>query len=179
MAEDAAQSAVGIDVTTFRQAMRQLAGGVCAISACDNEGRRTGMTVTSVVSLSLQPAELVVSINQSSSSWPVIERSGRFGVNLLAADQAAVAQRFAGAGGAQGAERYEGADWQQTPEGVWLLADAPVALACVVEQVWTRHSHALVVGRITHATGRALGAQGQPAAPLVYWHGRYGGFAPA
>lgn len=167
-----------IDPPTFRQAMRQLAGGVCAISASDDSGHRTGMTVTSVVSLSLQPAELVVSINRNSSSWPVIERSGRFGVNLLDAGQAAVAQRFAGMGGVQGADRYASADWRQTTEGVWLLADAPVALACVVAQVWTRHSHALVVGRITQAVGRALGAQGEAVAPLLYWHGRYGGFVP-
>ena len=79
-----------------------------------------------------QLAELVVSINQNSSSWPVISRSGRFGVNLLDAGQATVAQRFAGVGGVQGAARYEGADWQQTDDGVWLLADAPVALACAV-----------------------------------------------
>lgn len=177
-ADTEAPHAGSVDATTFRQAMRQLAGGVCAISASDDDGRRTGMTVTSVVSLSLQPAELVVSINQNSSSWPVISRSGRFGVNLLDAGQATVAQRFAGVGGVQGAARYEGADWQQTDDGVWLLADAPVALACAVAQVWTRHSHALVVGRITAATGRVLQGQGAPAAPLLYWQGCYGGFVP-
>lgn len=177
MAQADTAPAAGIDAPTFRQAMRQLAGGVCAISVSDSEGRRSGMTVTSVVSLSLQPAELVVSINQSSSSWPLMARSGRFGVNVLDAGQAAIAQRFAGVGGVQGADRYQGADWQQTADGIWLLADAPVALACVVEQVWMRHSHALVVGRITQAVGRALDGQAEAVPPLLYWHGRYGGFA--
>jgi len=173
-----AAPAAAIDAQAFRQAMRQLAGGVCAISASDGEDRRTGMTVTSVVSLSLQPAELLVSINQNSSSWPVIACSGRFGVNLLGAGQATVAQRFAGVGGVQGIQRYEGGDWRQGGDGVWLLADAPVALACEVAQVWTRHSHALVVGRITRAIGRGLGSPGEAAAPLLYWQGHYGGFVP-
>lgn len=168
----------GVDVQTFRQAMRQLAGGVCAISACNGEGQRTGMTVTSVVSLSMQPAEVVVSINQNSSSWAMIARAGRFGVNLLDATQAAVALRFSGQGGIRGDERYHGANWVQTTDGVWLLDDAPVALACAVVQVWTRHSHALVVGHITHARGHALDTHRGDGLPLLYWQGCYGGFAP-
>ncbi len=176
---DEAPASPRVDAQTFRQAMRQLAGGVCAISAGDQASERTGMTVTSVVSLSLDPAELVVSVNQGSSSWPVISATGRFGVNLLSDAQAAVAQRFAGQGGVRGAARYEGAQWHVTPEGVWLLEDAPVALACTVEQVWTRHSHALVVGRITHVRCTAPAGSTHGAGPLLYWQGSYGRFTAA
>lgn len=175
----ATPSSPTVDAQTFRRAMRQLAGGVCIISAGDQARERTGMTVTSVVSLSVEPAELVVSINQGSSSWPVISATGRFGVNLLSDEQAVEAQRFAGQGGLKGAARYEGAQWHVTPDGVWLLEDAPVALACTVEQVWTRHSHALVVGRITHVRGIALMGASHGGGPLLYWQGRYGRFAAA
>lgn len=164
-----------VDAQAFRQAMRQLAGGVCAISAGDRPHERTGMTVTSVVSLSLEPAELVVSVNRGSSCWPVLSATGRFGVSLLNEAQAAVARRFAGQSGLKGAARYDGAAWRVTDDGVWLLADAPVALACRVAEVWTRHDHALVVGCITEVqTGTEASAAGP--GPLLYWQGRYGRF---
>ena len=62
----------------FRTAMRQLAGGVSVITAAHGD-ERTGLTATSVVSISMDPAELLISVNQNSSSWPVIEKSGKFG----------------------------------------------------------------------------------------------------
>ena len=79
----------------FRGAMRHLAGGVSVITV----GRGndiTGMTVTSVSSLSVDPPTLIVSINRESSSWPLLKRDGFFGVNLLTADQLDVAERFTG-----------------------------------------------------------------------------------
>jgi flavin reductase (DIM6/NTAB) family NADH-FMN oxidoreductase RutF len=141
------------DARAFRQAMRCLAGGVCVITACDGQDGgdglgRTGLTATSVVSLSVDPAELVVSVNQNSSTWPVLLAARRFGVNVLTTDQVDVAQQFAGVGGLRGSQRFAGARWQRTDDGVWLLADALAAFACTVEQMWVHRSHALVVGRV-------------------------------
>src|SRR5690606_16630797 len=107
----------------FRKAMRQLAGGVSIITA-SSEGARTGMTVTSVIAVAMDPPELLVSVNQQASSWPSIQATGRFGVNVLASHQSSVAQRFSGQGGTKGEARYEGAQWHCTPDGVWLLDDA-------------------------------------------------------
>src|SRR3954464_11060261 len=82
----------------FRGAMRQLTGGVSVITA--GRGKDTsGMTVTSVSSLSVEPAALIVSINREASSWPLVQRHGFFGVNILASDQIDIAERFTGKGG--------------------------------------------------------------------------------
>ena len=70
----------------FRSAMRHLAGGVSVITVGLAKDI-TGMTVTSVSSLSVDPPTLIVSINRESSSWPLLKRHGTFGVNILAADQ--------------------------------------------------------------------------------------------
>jgi flavin reductase (DIM6/NTAB) family NADH-FMN oxidoreductase RutF len=79
----------------FRGAMRHLTGGVSVITA--GRGKDiTGMTVTSVTSLSVDPPTLLVSINRDASSFPLIRRHGAFGVNILNADQLDVAERFAG-----------------------------------------------------------------------------------
>jgi flavin reductase (DIM6/NTAB) family NADH-FMN oxidoreductase RutF len=150
----------------FRGAMRHLAGGVSVITA----GRAkeiTGMTVTSVSSLSVDPATLIVSINRESSSWPLVKRHGFFGVNILNADQLDVAERFTGKGGLKGAERFAGAEWITLMSGVPLLAGALAAVDCEVEDIVERHSHAIVIGRVLD-----LKLSSRTAA-LAYWQGQY------
>jgi flavin reductase (DIM6/NTAB) family NADH-FMN oxidoreductase RutF len=92
----------------FRGAMRHLVGGVSVITS-GHGSEITGMTVTSVSSLSLDPPSLIVSINRASSTWPVLERYGVFGVNVLTADQLDIAERFSGKNGLKGAERLPAA----------------------------------------------------------------------
>ena len=150
----------------FRNAMRQLTGGVSVITA--GRGREiSGMTVTSVSSLSVDPPSLIVSINREASSWPLLQRYGFFGVNILTADQADIAERFTGKGGLKGAERFAGAHWTTRVSGVPLLTDALAAIDCEVEDVVERHSHAIVIGRVLDV------AVSPRTAALAYWQGQY------
>jgi flavin reductase (DIM6/NTAB) family NADH-FMN oxidoreductase RutF len=150
----------------FRGAMRHLTGGVSVITA--GWGREvTGMTVTSVTSLSVDPPTLLVSINRDASSFPLIKRHGAFGVNILNADQIDIAERFAGKAGLKGAERFAGAQWVTTISGVPLLVDALSALDCDVEEIIERHSHGIVIGRVRDVRNS------NRSAALAYWHGQY------
>ena len=150
----------------FRSAMRRLAGGVSVITA--GRGRDiSGMTVTSVSSLSVEPPALIVSINREASSWPLVKRYGFFGVNILTSDQIDIAERFTGKGGLKGAARFAGADWTTRTSGVPLLVGALAAIDCEVEDVVERHSHAIVIGRVLDV---AVSAR---SAALAYWQGRY------
>ena len=150
----------------FRGAMRHLAGGVSVITA--GRGRDiSGMTVTSVSSLSVDPPALIVSINREASSWPLVKRYGFFGVNILTSDQIDIAERFTGKGGLKGAARFAGADWATRASGVPLLVGALAAIDCEVEDVVERHSHAIVIGRVLDV---AVSAR---TAALAYWQGRY------
>lgn len=155
-----------ISAERFRGAMRHLAGGVSVITAGQSTDI-TGMTVTSVTSLAVEPATLVVSVNRQSSSWPRISKLGAFGVNILGADHAEIAKRFSGVGGVKGAERFAGAEWTTLVSGVPLLVGASVALDCEVEHVVERHSHMLVIGRVLDV----LASEGKGA--LSYWQGQY------
>jgi flavin reductase (DIM6/NTAB) family NADH-FMN oxidoreductase RutF len=150
----------------FRGAMRHLAGGVSVITAGRGEDI-AGMTVTSVSSLSVDPPTLIVSVNRDASSWPVLKRHGFFGINILAADQLEIAERFSGKGGLKGAERFAGAQWISRRSGVPLLVGALAAIDCAVEETIERHSHAIVIGRVLD-----IQASGHTAA-LAYWQGRY------
>jgi flavin reductase (DIM6/NTAB) family NADH-FMN oxidoreductase RutF len=155
-----------VTASDFRNAMRQLTGGVSVITA--GKGRDiSGMTVTSVSSLSVDPPSLIVSLNRESSSWPLVKRYGVFGVNILTSDQIDIADRFTGKGGLKGADRFGGARWTTRASGVPLLADALAAIDCEVEDVIERHSHAIVIGRVLDV------AVSTRTAALAYWQGRY------
>jgi flavin reductase (DIM6/NTAB) family NADH-FMN oxidoreductase RutF len=150
----------------FRRAMRHLVGGVSVITV----GRGndiTGMTVSSVTSLSVDPPTLIVSINRESSSCRMLKRHGVFGVNMLTADQVDIAERFTSKSGLQGADRFAGAEWTTRVSGVPLLVGALAAVDCEVEDVIERHSHAIVIGRVLDAQVSAR------AAALAYWQGQY------
>lgn len=150
----------------FRSAMRRLAGGVSIITA--GRGKDvSGMTVTSVSSLSVDPPALIVSINREASSWPLVKRYGFLGVNILTSDQIDIAERFTGKGGLKGAARFTGADWTTRASGVPLLVGALAAIDCEVEDVVERHSHATVIGRVLDV------AVSERSAALAYWQGRY------
>lgn len=158
----------GEPTADFKRAMRHLVGGVSVVTAGIGEDR-TGATVTSAHSLAMDPETMLVSINLSSSTWPVIRRHGHFCVNILASHQQAVADRFAGRGGAKGAARYEGAEWLTLATGAGVLVGALASVDCLVEHVVERHSHALVFGAV-----QAVVTAGGPA--LVYSHGAYGAY---
>ncbi|MGY4477088.1 flavin reductase family protein [Bradyrhizobium sp. USDA 3364] len=155
-----------VSAAQFRGAMRHLTGGVSVITAGRGKGI-SGMTVTSVTSLSVDPPSLIVSINRAASSWPLIARHGAFGVNILTADQLDIAERFTGKGGLKGADRFTGAEWTTRASGVPLLVGALAAVDCEVEEIIERHSHAIVIGRVLDVIAS------ERTAALAYWHGEY------
>ncbi len=150
----------------FRSAMRQLAGGVSVITVGRDQDI-SGMTVTSVTSLSAEPPSLLVCINRQSSSWPLFEKYGSFGVNILHAEQQHIAERFTGRDGVSGTARFEGAQWTTLVTGVPVLVNGLAAIDCNIEEVIHRHSHAIVIGRVV-----AVRVTRQTAA-LAYWQGNY------
>ena len=152
----------------FREAMRQLAGGVSVVTT--GKGRlRTGLTATSVTSLSAEPPSLLVCINKTSSALLTIRESQSFAVNILTRDHQDIADRFAGRAGTFGAARYEGADWEQLATGTPVLGGALANLDCRLENISEWHSHAIVIGRVVSIRTSAA------SSPLVYWRGAYAG----
>jgi flavin reductase (DIM6/NTAB) family NADH-FMN oxidoreductase RutF len=146
--------------------MRQLAGGVCVITA-GRAPTRTGYTGTAVFSLSVEPERVTISVGRGSSSYPVIRDTGAFGLNILRWDQQAVADRFAGRGGVKGEARYSGAEWVIGPSGVSLLVGALASADCAVEEVIERHSHALIIGEPLSFSANPVDDA------LIFWRSRY------
>ena len=156
------------DTLSLKEAMRRLVGGVAVITAGIGD-ERTGLTATSAVSLSMEPPIMLICVNPSSSSWPIILKRRHFCVNIIHADQADVAGRFAGIDGVKGTARYEGADWVTMGSGASGLAGALAVIDCQVEEIIERHGHGIVLGAVRDVRGD-LG----DGNALVYGHGRFG-----
>ena len=81
----------------LREVMRRFPAPVAVVTA-QHEGERFGLTVGSLVSLSLEPQLVGISIGKDSSSHEPIRRAGGWAASLLAATQTDVAQHFARSG---------------------------------------------------------------------------------
>ena len=150
----------------FRRAMRQLASGISVVTHGAGE-QRTGLTATSVSSLSAEPPTLIICVNRSASLYQQLGSGDLFGVSVLAAEHAEIADRFAGRSGLSRAERFREGRWISTHEGVSLLADAIAAFECQTEDIIERYSHAILIGRVRAATHKSADAA------LLYWRGAY------
>ena len=66
-----------------------------AVLAVDHDGDRMGVTISSLVSLSLEPPLVSVSIGKQASLYELLRQAGAFSLSVLGGEQEAIALRFA------------------------------------------------------------------------------------
>lgn len=156
------ENVLPLDSKEFRRTIGLLATGVTVIiTAVD--GRTHAMTASAVTSLSLEPMALLICINKNSKMADFLRQSGHFSVNILAADQEAVSNHFAGARKGDGAT-YRIVDWA----GGKQLEGALASLQCLVTEMIEGGDHLIVIGQI-----EALNRPEVAGEPLVVYGGSY------
>lgn len=158
-----------VDAQAFREGMRRFAAGVTLITTVDLESQRFGMTATAVCSVSAAPPTLLVCINRHNSSFEAIRSAGRFAVNVLAAEDRPLADRFASPITAD--EKFASGLWHEAATGAPILESALTAFDCAVARVMDMGTHGIVFGEI-----RAIRTRAGDARPLLYARGAYGTF---
>jgi flavin reductase (DIM6/NTAB) family NADH-FMN oxidoreductase RutF len=78
----------------LRALMRRLPAGVTVVTV-DADGQRLGLTVSAVVSLSLDPPLVGISIGREAQMHELLREAGGFAVSLLAGGQEWLSQHFA------------------------------------------------------------------------------------
>jgi flavin reductase len=148
----------------LRELMRRFPAPVAVVTtAVDDE--RYGLTVGSLVSLSLDPPLVGISVGRESSSHEPIRRAGRFAVSLLSGEQEPVAQHFARSG-IPPVALWAGVGVRETEFGPRLDG----ALAWLDCRIWGEYEagdHTIFVGEVV---GGDLGTVGSG---LVYRLSRY------
>jgi flavin reductase (DIM6/NTAB) family NADH-FMN oxidoreductase RutF len=148
----------------LRRAMRRFPSGVCVVTV-DDEGTALGTTVGSLVSLSLDPALVGISIGHQSSIHLPLRHAGRFAVSVLGGDQAHVAQHFARS--MPPLAQWVGIDRHEGDGAEALVGDALAWLRCGVISEHEAGDHTVFVGAVERIE------LGRPREALVYLDSRY------
>jgi len=83
------------DAQTFRQAWGRFATGVSIVTTLTPDGEVHGMTANGINSVSLDPLLVLVCAGHTTTSYPMIQESGRFAISILAEDQRDIAEYYA------------------------------------------------------------------------------------
>jgi 3-hydroxy-9,10-secoandrosta-1,3,5(10)-triene-9,17-dione monooxygenase reductase component len=158
-----------IDAATFRQVLGSYPTGVCAITTLDADNVPHAMVVGSFSSVSLDPPLVGFFPDKKSLSWPRMERTGRFCVNILGSDQRALCRQLTVSGG----EKFSGVGYSLSGNGAPLLDGVIGWIDCDLHSVTDAGDHFLVLGKVL-ALGNARDGD-----PMLFFKGRYGGYADA
>ncbi len=143
--------------------MRRYPTGVAVVTV-DVEGERLGLTVSSLVSLALEPPLVGVSVSSQAALHELLRAAGGFAVSLLAGGQEAIAQHFAR--GVPPIAIWHGVAVREGARGP--LLDGSVGwLECRLEGELPAGDHTLFVGQVEHAE------RGATETPLLRLDGDY------
>ncbi len=147
----------------LKQVLAQRVSGVAIVTARAGD-RIHGMTVSAFAEVSLAPPLVLVCAEKCSHTHPVIASGGVFALNLLAADQRELADRFASKRDED--RRFVGLDYESGVTGAPLLSGTLATLDCRVRAAHDAGDHVIYVGEV-------VDLRRSQREPLVYWAGTY------
>lgn len=153
----------------FRRAMAHFATGVTVVTTVLDQ-TFFGLTVNAFCSVSLHPPLILVSLDRTAQTYPVIERSGIFAVNILAREQEHLARRFASK--ERQAKTFEDVPLKRSKTGTPLFAEALACVECRVVTEYPGGDHALILGEVISVERRSEALAGEP---LLYYRSAFGG----
>lgn len=149
------------DEKLFRKAASNWASGVAVVTATDDDEGPSGLTMTSVTTLSLKPPQYLICLDQNSATLKRILRSGMFCINYLNISQEEISKAFA----SKSTDKTNILD-RFTSRGVPYISDAISIIECGVARTYPGGDHTIVVGDV-------LNAEYAGGEPLVYFRGDY------
>lgn len=147
----------------FRAALGMFATGVTIVTARGVDGVPVGLTANSFNSVSLEPPLVLWSLSRSAGSMPAFERGSHYAINILAAGQRALAERFAG----KSVDRFADVVFHEGAGGAPVLDGAAAVFECFNRSRYNEGDHVIFVGEVERCTTRI------EAAPLIFHGGRY------
>ena len=90
-------TAATFDPKDFRRALGMFGTGVTIVTTRAENGEPVGITANSFNSVSLEPPLVLWSLARASGSMPTLGTGSHYAINVLAADQKELAERFADA----------------------------------------------------------------------------------
>lgn len=165
----------------FRRAMGLFATGVCVVAFArtrEEEGGEasderdpplSGMTINSLVSVSLEPMLVCWSLQNSASQYDEYLAADAFTISILAEGQQALARRYA----ARGDTTLNLSDFTWTPAGLPAVKHALAVLECRRHAAFPAGDHTLILGEVTGIDDSGAHEAGRRA--LAFFDGHFMG----
>jgi len=157
---------MAVDAAQFKKALACWASGVTIVTTHTEAAGRCGMTASAFSSVSAEPPLVLVCINTSATSCPLIAESGVFAVNILASPQEDASNKFA-------SYKHRDTRWDNLAvstavTGAPILDDSMASLDCKLVNQVEAGTHMVYIGEVQEAIVRA-------GTPLMYYKGAYRG----
>ena len=155
----------GLDL---RRTLGSFATGVTVITTRTADGEPIGLTISSFNSVSLDPPLILWSLSLNSPNLDAFRCASHYAVNVLAADQQWLSDRFA----ARRADRFADLPQQAGLGDVPLLEGCCAWFECANDTQYPGGDHLIFVGRVERF------ASGEAQSPLIFHRGGYRQLAP-
>jgi flavin reductase (DIM6/NTAB) family NADH-FMN oxidoreductase RutF len=147
----------------FRDALGMFATGVTIVTARAADGTRVGLTANSVNSVALSPPLVLWSLARAAGSMPALSTGSHYTVNILAANQKKLAERFA----TKDIDRWAEVEFTEGLGGAPVLVGAAASFECFNRSRYDEGDHVIFVGEVERCTHNA------GASPLLFHGGRF------
>jgi flavin reductase (DIM6/NTAB) family NADH-FMN oxidoreductase RutF len=151
------------DAAQFRQALSQFATGVTVITTRLADGSFRGLTASSFNSVSLDPPLVLWSLGGAANSMPVFSGNSHYVINVLAADQAELAERFS----RRGANPFAVTPFALSKTGQPILEGVSAWFECHNRSRYPEGDHVIFVGEVEDCAYT-------PKPSLIFHGGRFG-----
>ena len=147
----------------FREALGMFATGVTIVTTRATDGSLVGLTANSFNSVSLTPPLVLWSLARAAGSMPALSKGSHYTVNILAASQKGLAERFA----TKDIDRWAEVDFTEGLGGAPVLVGAAASFECFNRSRYDEGDHVIFVGEVERCT------YNPGASPLLYHGGRF------
>jgi flavin reductase (DIM6/NTAB) family NADH-FMN oxidoreductase RutF len=151
------------DTAQFRQALSQFATGVTVITTRLADGSFRGLTASSFNSVSLDPPLVLWSLGEGANSLPVFRGNSHYVINVLAAGQGALAERFA----RRTDNPFDVTEYELSRTGQPILKGVSAWFECHNRSRYPEGDHVIFVGEVEDCAVH-------PQPSLIFHGGRFG-----
>jgi len=153
---------MAFEAQELRRVMGHFATGVTVITTVDCDGKPQGLTANAFMSLSLEPALVMISVDKKATCYSCFEANNGFTVNFLSEDQEEISRRFA----TKGIDKFADLQWHAGSNGAAIIEGVLGSVECKITQCHDGGDHTIVVGEIVN-----VAANGER--PLLFFKGKY------
>lgn len=155
---------MAISAEDLKESMRCWVTGVTIVTSKFDQIIH-GMTVNSLVSVSIEPAMISVILANNTRTKSFVDQSGIFGITILSENQMEISDRFAGRIGEM-ENRFQDVDTFTLSSGVPFISNGLAFLDCVVKYTYAMPFSTLYIGEV-------VATEHRDGNPLIYHNRQY------